>query len=452
MITKELKLIIENVQELCELIEGKVDYISEMNGSLAEICKNDMISYLGCLAVADDVVVMQEIKFINELFDTSFNLLEIKKMGRDYDATGAYVVPVVIEKACEFDLNNEYTEMNAAQTIVNAFYYLGIEFVACDDEVAFSEIKRLTELISNYQDYLKEAEISGEMFDIIEDLQIRKYLQQRGEDNIFVAPEKEPAKIELYDRNNELNLLISKLDDAIFTKVKNNLIVLINNVRIRNIRRQRGLKNSDLPKTMILFGGKNYEIEAISKVLSELFSIEGITEESFVTRFTCSYNTNNPDRIVQFLDMSKCGNMLVLQADGLSRGEIDEILSSVKENEHQAIFLSGDTNKLISFLEKNRQINPKFNRSLYLDGLNEELICDIFEYLCVENDYKLSRKAKEELLSHFRDNQEKFDSYYLFQIFDRIVEYQNQRILSEKEMDEEKMVTIMDVDIAKGIV
>ena len=127
-------------------------------------------------------------------------------------------------------------------------------------------------------------------------------------------------------------------------------------------------------------------------------------------------------------------------------------LSSVKENEHQAIFLSGDTNKLISFLEKNRQINPKFNRSLYLDGLNEELICDIFEYLCVENDYKLSRKAKEELLSHFRDNQEKFDSYYLFQIFDRIVEYQNQRILSEKEMDEEKMVTIMDVDIAKGIV
>ncbi len=59
--------------------------------------------------------------------------------------------------------------------------------------------------------------------------------------------------------------------------------------------------------------------------------------------------------------------------------------------------LSGNTNRLISFLEKNREINSNITSSLYLEGISEELLCDIFEFLCVENDYKLSKDAKEYL-------------------------------------------------------
>ena len=290
------------------------------------------------------------------------------------------------------------------------------------------------------------------MIDILNDLRARQYVKKKGDREVYNAQEKEPETIVVPNYDNKLTTILNELDDKKYEKVRNSLIVLVNNIRIRNLRKQRGLKNGNLPKTMLLFGGNEKEIDAISKILSELFRIEGITEENYITRFACSYDSNASDRIGKTLDMSKNGNMLVLQADGLSKEEIDRILESMKKNEHQAIILSGDTNRLISFLEKNRQMNPKFNRSLYLDGISGDLICDIFEFLCIENDYRISSSAKEELARHFALNQSKFDPYYLFEIFDRVVEKHNERILNEPSLDSDKMIKISKEDVLNGIV
>lgn len=443
---KEIMDLKYNLDELCEIIE---QYTTYDGNSLVELCNEDLLMFLSSLAIADDVVVMDEINYINELLDSSYNLLEIKKKGRGIDLSG-YVVPAIIEKAVEYDLASE--ESNASQIILNSFYYIGVEFIACDEDIAASEIQVLTELITNYQMYIKDAGLDFEMMDIVGDLHDRKYVKTQGDMQVVNVKEKEPEKVEIPSYDEKFTALLNELNDKRFEKVRNSLVNLINNIRIRNLRKQRGLKTGNISKTMLLFGGDEKEIEAISKLLAELFSIDGITNENYVTRFMCSSNVNSSERIGKALDMTKSGNMLILKADDLSKEEIDRILESMKENEHQVVLLSGDTNRLISFMEKNRQMNPKFNRSLYLDGINGELICDIFEYLCVENDYRLSSGAKAVLLKFFDKNQYKFDPYYLFEIFDRVVEKHNQRILKETDLDSDKMIKISREDLLGGLV
>ena len=93
---------------------------------------------------------------------------------------------------------------------MNSFYEIGLEFIACDDNIALSEIDILTKYIDEYHLYLYKSGVSNEIVNVLDDLE-NKGLIPSGytskEDNIEIIESED--YVEKHDIESVLNTLIA---------------------------------------------------------------------------------------------------------------------------------------------------------------------------------------------------------------------------------------------------
>ena len=135
---------------------GHVDYVrTDGRMDLAHTFRTDMLHFLIYLAYSDGSVNKEEIKYINLLFGTQFD----EKMIRDYaDRWGLRSesirdhAPRSLSSFVHSNIGGETGEFSDSyydlvQLYVTTFNYIGNDLIACNEEVASSEIQALSSYI-----------------------------------------------------------------------------------------------------------------------------------------------------------------------------------------------------------------------------------------------------------------------------------------------------------------
>ena len=135
---------------------GRADYVrTDGRMDLAHTFRTDMLHFLIYLAYSDGTVSKEEIKYINLLFGTQFD----EKMIRDYaDRWGLRTesirdhAPRSLNSFVRSNIGGETGEISddyydLVQLYVTTFNYIGNDLIACNQEVASSEIQALSSYI-----------------------------------------------------------------------------------------------------------------------------------------------------------------------------------------------------------------------------------------------------------------------------------------------------------------
>ena len=135
---------------------GHADYVrTDGRMDLAHTFRTDMLHFLIYLAYSDGSVNKEEIKYINLLFGTQFD----EKMIRDYaDRWGLRSesirdhAPRSLSSFVHSNIGGETGEFSDSyydlvQLYVTTFNYIGNDLIACNEEVASSEIQALSSYI-----------------------------------------------------------------------------------------------------------------------------------------------------------------------------------------------------------------------------------------------------------------------------------------------------------------
>lgn len=224
-------------------------------------------------------------------------------------------------------------------------------------------------------------------------------------------------------------------------------MVILNQLRIRRVRKERGLKNNNISNHVMFYGKNNALIEELSNIIAEMYQVEGVTEERFVTKFSCTSNQSS-DRIIKSLNMTKTGNLLVEQAENLSMNECDEIRRAVEKNKKQVIMLSGNGNKFIMLFDKNRRILSRFSRCFFTEKMDSKKKCELFSFVSNQNDYELSEEARK-VLEDYYSLEEEFEIESFFRFFDEVIKEQNNRMMEVIDVNPAKVSIIERIDIQR---
>ena len=135
---------------------GRADYVrTEGRMDLAHTFRTDLLHFLIYLAYSDGVINKEEVKYINLLFGTQFD----EKMIRDYaDRWGLRTesirdhAPRSLNSFVRSNIGAETGEISdgyydLVQLYVTTFNYIGNDLIACNEEVASSEIQALSSYI-----------------------------------------------------------------------------------------------------------------------------------------------------------------------------------------------------------------------------------------------------------------------------------------------------------------
>ena len=443
---KKSEKIVAVLHNLCDVFENVLDG-DESGDSFAEVCDQDILSFLCRLAIADDEIVPSEIRFINELLNLDLDANDIEDHGEDYDDMCAYSVPSIVKYACDFNLIEQFEDSNVAETAVNALYHMGLEFIACDDDVADKEIIYLTEMITNINKYVVDCGIQVKEFVMYDDLAKKHLIQKKDDQYVIVKKQERITKSETVDAfSSKLNNIIQELRDDKYEKFRNEVLVMVNNCRVRTLRREQGLKNVELPRTLILLGEDYDTILAVSSIFSDLMYLDGAIEDTFITEADCEASSD--EIICKKLDKSKSACSLVLHSERMDDEMVSNVIQAIRNHDKQAIVLSGEADQLITLLESHRKIGKEFTQSIFLDGLDDEMVSKIFEYMCQEKDYKMTPAARMKVLQYCELNRDELEPFTMFRFFDHIVEKQTQRVArADEEMHGDKLITIEETDV-----
>lgn len=456
MISDILLGIVDSTLDVCEELEHMID-VDDLEEAYVDTVIKDMETYLSVLAMKDGVIARREIEFVNECFNDQLSLLDIKRSAREC-ITDDYEIPVSIEKAAILDIENLQRDENThyAQKLVNTYYYLGLEFIACDDEIAPTEISYLTMLISEYQNYLREEGIENNSLDVLGELasQYPDYVKRDKYETVVqtdkMAEDKKKRQqeyVSAYCTGEQFSSLKVKLQAKSYDAIRHPIMNLMNELQIRDFREAQGLYNEETYDNYFILGECGTLTLEFADMITDIIAIRGDNAKKSILPYSASIGSKGTELIENFWRKNQDGVLLIRHAANLSQGEVYFIEEHRRDQHAPILLFSEETIDMLDFLEKNRGLHQYRTKCIFLDGYSEELVCDIIEMLCTNQDYKIGETAKKLLSESVQKEKESIELYHLFFLVDQIIKEQGKRILKRNVMTREEASTIISQDV-----
>ncbi|AXT58693.1 AAA family ATPase [Aquimarina sp. AD1] len=258
----------------------------------------------------------------------------------------------------------------------------------------------------------------------------------------------------------ELNELIGL--DNIKTSVKE----LSNFLKVQKLREEKGLKNVNNSLHSVFMGppgtGKTTVARLVSKIYKHLGYLEkGHLVETDRTGMVAGYVGQTALKVEEVVKTSLDGVLFIDEAYSLAKDNkkdfgneaVEVLLKKMEDHRDQLVVIAaGYPDEMEEFIESNPGLQSRFNRYFTFDHYKPKELIGIFELFCGKNDFVLADEAKEKLEFIFDKLYEKRHKSFgnarvARNLFEKIIEYQANRIVSITPLTEELLKTIIEDDI-----
>ena len=302
--------------------------------------------------------------------------------------------------------------------------------------------------------------------DIVKDhfIQYIKLLDVKQEEKTIVVEEpREESSESLEDLQKQLDSMIG------LGGVKEQVHSIINELKIDELRKSKGLKAFNTSKHLVFKGNPGTGKTTIARLLSKIYRELGILEKGQLVEvdrggIVAGYVGQTALKTKEKIDEAMGGILFIDEAYTLAKGEndfgqeaIDTLLKAMEDHRDEFIVIvAGYDEPMEAFLQSNPGLKSRFNEYIHFDDYSEEELFMIFRLLCEQNDFRMDLETQETLKTYLNDlcihKPDNFaNGREMRNLFDKSKSAHANRLASLNEISDEDLFTFKKDDLLKAI-
>lgn len=454
----------------CDTLQKKYGIYQGQEISLRDCMKLEWLFYLLYLACDGRKLNWYEYRFLTEKLGYSQTKEQMEQMYYERQL-GSFLfaskIPRSLQEFVRMDLKNQMNGKTSSygQILVNFYKALGERFIACDSNIGTNELKHHSEYIKNLQNYLQKQNVARKRkapssADAGPSSQKPSEANEKAENKENKKPD-----FEAVDRLlEELNSLIG------LENVKEEINSLVNLARIQQIRKERGMPNSELSLHMVFSGNPGTGKTTVARMLSRIYYELGLLSKGHLVEAERSslvggYVGQTAIKTKEVVESAYGGILFIDEAYTLtsSKGNtdfgqeaVDTLLKLMEDNRDKlVVIVAGYTELMEEFLTSNPGLKSRFNKFIYFKDYNPEELTKIYEMRCEKHQFSLTEAAREKIVAYFtkkclaRENNFA-NAREARNLFERTITAQANRLARLKEVTDEQLITIEAEDVDTG--
>lgn len=352
----------------------------------------------------------------------------------------------IIKKASLFNLGDDYKNEFLLPSILKR-----LESPHFVNSGAF--LYRIASLIAKVDDTISEEETT---------------LLKKINDKLANPKEKiEGVKQTEIDEDETMEDVMDELNELIgLDNIKTAVQELSNFLKVQKLREEKGLKNVNNSLHSVFMGppgtGKTTVARLVSKIYRHLgYLKKGHLVETDRTGMVAGYVGQTALKVEEVIKTSLNGVLFIDEAYALAKDNkkdfgneaIEVLLKKMEDHRDElVVIVAGYPDEMEEFIESNPGLQSRFNRYFTFDHYKPKELIGIFELFCRKNDFVITEDAKDKLQFIFDKLYEKRHKSFgnarvARNLFEKIIEYQANRIVSITPLTEALLKTIEEDDV-----
>ena len=273
--------------------------------------------------------------------------------------------------------------------------------------------------------------------------------------------EAEPEKPTLEDAMAELHALVG------LEVVKKDVDSLVNLVKVRAMRRERGLKCPDMSFHLVFSGNPGTGKTTVARIIGKIYSALGLLSKGHLVEvdrsgLVAGYVGQTAIKTQEVIQKALGGVLFIDEAYSLApekadkdfgQEAIDTILKAMEDHRDDfVVIVAGYASLMPRFIDSNPGLKSRFNKYLEFADYDGDQLYEIFMGRVQRNDYKLNEEADGAVREYLRQLYEDRDDNFgngrdVRNLFEKIVAKQANRIAVMEAPTDDDILTITPCDL-----
>lgn len=457
--------------------------------TMSDMIKFDLLQFLAYLLDTNRGGLSAETSFIQiylgEYF-TESKLLKFK-YDRTVNASFATTIPRSFTYFASADLSGRsaYTikGFSKSRNLYNVYNQLGQQFIACDNYTSDDEVQKLTEYIEMIEHYLRKHKIfesgngpiaAGNVDNPYRNVANTNIKAKTNTENTANATlnamkgqlnkeELSEQELNLEDLMNELNSLTG------LEEVKKDIKSLINLLKVKKLREERGMKQPAVTLHMVFSGNPGTGKTTVARLLAKIYKCIGVLESGQLVEVDRSnlvegYVGQTAIKTKEVVESALGGVLFIDEAYTLTAGKdnkdfgqeaVDTLLKMMEDNrDNLVVIVAGYTDLMREFVESNPGLKSRFNKYINFNDYNGDELFTIFNSMCKAQEYETDDEGKECAKALLADKAENHDENFanareVRNYIERAIARQATRVVEIENITDEQLKTLTKADLSE---
>ena len=269
-----------------------------------------------------------------------------------------------------------------------------------------------------------------------------------------------------------LNDLLDELDSLVgMERVKQDVHSLINLMRIREIKKQRGLPQNDLSLHMVFMGNPGTGKTTVARLIAKIYQKLGVLSKGHLVEvdrsgLVAGYVGQTALKVQEKLTESRGGVLFIDEAYALTANRdssdfgfeaVDTLLKGMEDyREDFVVIVAGYPGPMAEFLESNPGLKSRFNKFIQFDDYTPSELLSIFCRMCDKAGFLFSVETARIAYDYFTKMYESRGANFangrdVRNFFEKIVVNQANRLAQQETLTDEDLTTLLEVDIRNAM-